>query len=106
MTASRAEMLSPFESVMVCRSGPVAMSVDLGRDDFGAPEDLRAHRVDQRVVHDALLVARPLFHQAAEARHPDIAVRRRGAPHCVGEAGQLKRSHLAPSSFSQRKSGG
>ena len=64
------------------------LTVLAGRDGlrFGVDErhtarDIAADRVDQCIIADAMLIAAPLFHHAAEPRHPGFPVVRGGAQH-------------------------
>ena len=65
---------------------------DLGVDQFGGLGDFGPDRHDQRVVHDAELLARLLVEQIAEARDPVFAVMGGRAQHRIGESGLVKRS--------------
>ena len=66
----------------------------LSFDEFGAIGNLRANRIDQRVIENALLVARAPLHHAAEPRHPGFAIVRRSTQHRLGETGQAQCLHL------------
>ena len=78
--------------------------IHLGGDECDVRGNLAAHRVDHRVVENAVLVARPLLDEPAEARHPGFAVERCGAQHGVGDAGLAQNGGLGlPSIFSGAK---
>src|SRR5262249_14628772 len=59
----------------------------LADDAVDAWRNLAAHRVDHRVVENAVLIARALLDQAAETRHPGLAVERCGTQHRLADAG-------------------
>ena len=105
-TTRRAEISSPVDSVtrLPFRAGRDVVTLAWMNSALGG--NLAADGVDQRVVEDAVLVARPLLDQAAEARDPGFAVERGGAQHRIGEPGLAQDAACVPSSFSQRKSGG
>ena len=62
----------------------------LGVDDADVRGDQRTHGVHERRVIDAMLVARALLDDAAEAGDPGLTVGRRVAQHIVGEPGLLQ----------------
>src|SRR5205823_12129005 len=71
----------------------------LGADELGAWPDFRAQRVDEIVVQNAVLIARPLLDQAAEARNPNFLIEGRGTQHRVGEPGLLQDANLRAIKF-------
>ena len=62
----------------------------LGVDRFDPVGYFGPNGVDQRVIHDAVLPARPLVEQVAEARNPVLAVMGRGAKRRFRNAGPAK----------------
>ena len=73
-TIRRAEISSPSASTTRWRSSLVEISDDLGMEDRHVRRDLRAHGVDEGVVHHAVLVAGLFRYHVAETRFPDFAV--------------------------------
>lgn len=74
--------------------GPGGKRGRLRHDEADIGRNFRAHRVDERRVENAFLVARPLLNQAAEAGDPGYAVGRGGAQHGVGNPGLLQDGDL------------
>ena len=93
-TTRRAEISSPFDSHDLLPLGAGRNGRGLGVDRFDRIGDFGPDRVDQRVVHDAVLPARPLVEQVAEARNPVLAVMSRGAKHGFRDAGPAKTFEL------------
>jgi hypothetical protein len=62
----------------------------LAEDRFDLGRNFGADGVDQCVVHDAVLPARPLVEQVAESRDPVLAVMGCGLKRRVGDAGLAK----------------
>ena len=69
---------------------------DLAMDRLDIVRDLRPHRVDQRVVHDAVLVARLPGDDIAEAGFPHFAVEGRCAQGGIGQTRLAQQGELAP----------
>jgi hypothetical protein len=74
-----------FLPLRACRNG-----YHLAEDRFDAVTNFGADGVDQGVVQDAVLLARPLVEQVAESRDPVLAVMRRGPKRRLGDAGLAK----------------
>jgi hypothetical protein len=67
---------------------------DLAVDEAHGRRDFAADGIDQRVVENAVLVARTFLDQAAEARHPGFPIERRCAQHRIGKAGLAQHARL------------
>ena len=66
----------------------------LGKNHRGGLADFGADRLDQRVVHDAVLPARGLIQQIAESRDPVLAVMGGRSQHRFADSGLQESSDL------------
>jgi hypothetical protein len=68
----------------------------LGVNEFGAGRNFGPHGVDQRIVKDAVLVARSLLYDVAKACDPAFFIEGAGSEHGVGYAGAAQDADLRP----------
>src|SRR5688572_30271944 len=61
--------------------------------------NLRADGVDQRVIHNSVLVAGAFFNEVAKPSRPSFTVIRHPRKDCVGESGFLKNLYLGAIQF-------